>query len=89
MERIKHKIKRFKVVSLFAGIGGFDIGFGSNWDTKDCGKAESPQEPHCLGTWAEWNTWKDRALRPHRTTQTSIWKVGLGEIPFWVDLKWD
>ena len=27
MERIKHKIKRFKVVSLFAGIGGFDIGF--------------------------------------------------------------
>lgn len=21
---------------------GFDIGFGSNWDTKDCGKAESP-----------------------------------------------
>ncbi len=27
MERIKHKQKKFKVVSLFAGIGGFDIGF--------------------------------------------------------------
>ena len=27
MERIKHKKKKFKVVSLFAGIGGFDIGF--------------------------------------------------------------
>ena len=66
-----------------------DFGFGSNWDTKDCGKAESPWKPHCLGTWAEWNTWKDRALRPHRTTQTSIWKAGLGETPFWVDLKWD
>lgn len=27
MERIKHKKKKFRVVSLFAGIGGFDIGF--------------------------------------------------------------
>ncbi len=27
MERIKHKQKKFRVVSLFAGIGGFDIGF--------------------------------------------------------------
>ena len=27
MERIKHKNKKYKVISLFAGIGGFDIGF--------------------------------------------------------------
>lgn len=29
MERISHKKKKYKVVSLFSGIGGFDIGFES------------------------------------------------------------
>lgn len=27
MERINTKIKKYKVVSLFAGIGGLDLGF--------------------------------------------------------------
>lgn len=27
MERIKHKKYKYKTVSLFSGIGGFDLGF--------------------------------------------------------------
>ena len=27
MERINNKNKKYKVVSLFSGIGGFDLGF--------------------------------------------------------------
>ena len=30
MERIKSKINDYKVVSLFSGIGGFDLGFEYN-----------------------------------------------------------
>jgi len=30
MERIRNKINKYKVVSLFSGIGGFDLGFEYN-----------------------------------------------------------
>lgn len=29
MERIKHKNYKYKTISLFAGIGGFDLGFSN------------------------------------------------------------